>query len=220
MFTSIFRNAMSREILPKDALVPLLGHTLRFLRPSFLSSSHEPHVVRPTQFLDGMRGFACVIVFIWHAVDRLYPGATTGFQSFSSSSDNHYITQLPIIRIFYCGQPMVALFFVLSGFSITLKPLKFARQGASESLFNSLVSSTFRRASRLYLPSVILVILVLLQTYLGCFQYAEAMSETWPFLKYQVPPSLRMESGQFWHFCQALWQWSDPVCVSRNLKVV
>jgi peptidoglycan/LPS O-acetylase OafA/YrhL len=195
------------------SLVASLSNTLHILRPSFLSSKHEPQVVRPTDFLDGMRGFACVMVFINHAALPLYPNADLGFWSFGGFKNDYYITQLPIIRLLYSGPVMVFIFFVLSGFSITLKPLKLARRGASNLLYNSLVSSTFRRASRLYVPSVTLLFLVLIQTYLGCFQYAEAMAKEWPFLERQVGAPLRSESGQFWEFCEYLWKWSDPVRV-------
>jgi len=168
--------------------------------------------VRPTDFLDGMRGFACVIVFIWHGVNLMYPNATVGSWSNNGLKHDYYITELPIIRIFYTGTVMVLIFFVLSGFSITLKPLRLARQGTTDLLYNNLVSAIFRRAGRLYFPCVALMLLVLLQTYLGCFQYAEAVSKDWPFMKKQVSESLRLKSVQFWHLCRSLWQWSDPVC--------
>jgi hypothetical protein len=56
---------------------------------------------------------------------------------------------------------MVLIFSVLSGFSITLKPLKLARQGASDLLYDNLVSATFPRTSCLYFPSVALMLCVL-----------------------------------------------------------
>jgi peptidoglycan/LPS O-acetylase OafA/YrhL len=144
----------------------------------------------------------------------LYPNAPMGFWSHNGLKHDYYITQLPIIRLLYTGTVMVFIFFVLSGFSITLKPLKLARQGASNLLYNNLVSATFRRAVRLYFPCVALMLLVLLQTYFGCFQYAETVVEDWPFMKKQVPESLRLKSGQVWHLCQSMWQWSDPVCIA------
>ena len=220
MITS-FDNAIREKLLSKDTRILLRRRTLRFLVPSFLSADHEPQIVRPTDFLDGLRGIACVIVFIWHGVNPMYPNAAVGFWSSNGLKHDHYVTQLPIIRLFYTGTIMVLIFFVLSGFSITLKPLKLARQGATDLLCNNLVSATFRRAGRLYFPCVALLLLVLLQTYFGCFQYAEAMSEDWPFLKRQVPETLRLKSGQFLHFRKTFWQWADPVCIafSPALKV-
>jgi hypothetical protein len=202
----------------KAAAVPLFRHTLRFLVPSFLHK-HEPlPVVRPTDFLDGMRGFACVAVFISHCVPPFFPNGRIGFWSNNGAKNDNHIAQLPILRLAYAGTSMVLIFFVLSGFSITLKPLKLARQGASDLLYNNLVSATFRRTGRLYLPCVALMLLVLVQNFLGCFRYANIMSEKWPFLQDQVPAGLRLETGQFWRFCHALWTWADPVCISTAWK--
>jgi peptidoglycan/LPS O-acetylase OafA/YrhL len=211
MLTSLINNNNVSE-KAKATAVPLLRHTLRFLVPSFLSK-HEPSIMRRTDFLDGMRGFACVVVFVSHCVPSFFPYGKVGFWSINGTRNDNYITQLPIIRLTYAGTSMVLIFFVLSGFSITLKPLKLARQGASDLLYNNLVSATFRRAGRLYFPCVALMLLVFLQSFLGCFIYSDDMLEKWPFLNDQVPVGLRLETGRLWRFCQSFWMWGDPVCI-------
>jgi len=214
MITSLTNNNISNKT--KATVVPLLRYTLRFLVPSFLTK-HEPSIVRPTDFLDGMRGFACIVVFVSHCVPSFFPRAKIGFWSNNGTNNDYHIAQLPIIRLTYAGTSMVLIFFVLSGFSITLKPLKLARQGASDLLYNNLVSAAFRRTGRLYFPCVALILLVLLQSFLGCFIYSDDMLKKWPFLKDQVPAGLRLETGRLWRFCQSFWIWGDPVCISLPL---
>jgi hypothetical protein len=210
MITSLINNDVSEKA--KAIVIPLLRHTLRFLVPSFFSK-HEPSIVRPTDFLDGMRGFACVAVFVSHCVPSFFPNSRVGFWCRNGTKNDGYIIQLPIIRLIYSGTSMVLIFFVLSGFSITLKPLKFARQGASDLLYNNLVSATFRRTGRLYFPCMALMLLVLLQSFLGCFTYSDDMLEKFPFLNDQVPPGLRLETDRLWRLCQSFWMWGDPVCI-------
>lgn len=186
----------------------------RFLAPSFLSRDAPPPIDRPTDFLDGMRGYASLIVFITHCVCPLHPNYGVGFWGNDGVND-YWLTQLPIIRLFHSGLACVHLFFVLSGFSISLKPLKLMRRGACDALFDSLVSATFRRAVRLYLPCLALLLGVLVLVCLGCFDYGNqlAKKENWPFLgiSLQPPPVFPTWGAQFRSFWRAFWQWSDPV---------
>ena len=63
------------------------------------------------------------------------------------------IVQLPFIRVIYSGRPMVHVFFVISGFVLSRKPLQLARNHKYHDLHKTLSSSVFRRAIRLYLPA-------------------------------------------------------------------
>jgi peptidoglycan/LPS O-acetylase OafA/YrhL len=195
----------------KLATVPLLHQTLAFIAPSFLTKLESPPIPRPTDFLDGMRGFACLAVYISHCVPPFFPNGRIGFWSNHGQKNDNHIAQLPFLRLVYSGTSMVLIFFVLSGFSITLKPLKLARQGASDSLYDNLVSATFRRTGRLYFPCMALMLCVLVLNFLGCFRYSEDELKTWPFLVDQVPAGLRQENDRLWRFLYAIWQWADPV---------
>ena len=186
----------------------------RILTPSFLVASSKPEIVRPTDFLDGLRGYASLFVFITHSVLPLHPKYGVGFWG-NNGKDDYWLTQLPIIRLFHSGLACVHVFFVLSGFSISLKPLKLMRAGAYDTVFDSLVSATFRRTARLYLPCAALLGTILVMVFLGLFDYGNelATKENWPFLgeALQPPPALPTASTQLVHFWKAWWQWSDPM---------
>ena len=70
--------------------------------------------------------------------------------------------QLPFVRVIYSGRPMVHVFFVISGFVLSRKPLQMARAHKYDDLHRTLSSSVFRRGIRLYLPAVFSTFFVLL----------------------------------------------------------
>jgi peptidoglycan/LPS O-acetylase OafA/YrhL len=109
----------------------------------------------------------------------------------------------------------VHLFFVISGFSITLKPLKLARRGQYDALLESLVSATFRRAARLYLPCLALLLGIVGLVCLGSFHYVTELGKraNWPFVNRGLPdpPVFDTYGEQFRHFWTCFWEWSDPV---------
>ena len=72
------------------------------------------------------------------------------------------LVQLPFIRVIYSGRPMVHVFFVISGFVLSRKPLQLVRAHRYDDLHRTLSSSVFRRAVRLYLPAAFSTLFVLL----------------------------------------------------------
>lgn len=70
--------------------------------------------------------------------------------------------QLPFIRVIYSGRPMVHVFFVISGFVLSRKPLQLARNHKYADLHKTLASSVFRRPIRLYLPAAFSTFFMLL----------------------------------------------------------
>jgi peptidoglycan/LPS O-acetylase OafA/YrhL len=140
--------------LSTSKLASYLYTFLLFLLPSFIQNritrTRTSRRIGPTAFLDGLRGIAAVIVFIHHNVD--YSGnflnhayGTHAFRSFM---------QLPFLRLWTSGQPMVHIFFIISGYVLSVKQVRYVRQGNWEKLSDSLFSSAFRRGFRLYLPSI------------------------------------------------------------------
>lgn len=107
------------------------------LLPSFIQPGHaKPQRELPsTAYLDALRGWAAVIVFIYHAF----------------GIPNIWFFQLPIIRVLSGGGPgMVAIFFVISGYVLSFRMLKMMRNQEAGRLVDCLASSTFRRYLRLY----------------------------------------------------------------------
>lgn len=184
----------------------------RSLVPTFLSRSDSQDPVRPTDFLDGMRGYAAFGVFFGHFIIGAHPKAHIGYGGGNGRTD-HYIPQLPIIRLLYSGQMGVFLFFVISGFSISLKPIKQARRGAYPALFDTLASATFRRAARLYLPCITILFITLLLTCFGAYDFAQDLTHDWPFPGKPLPLPVVYDSitDQISHMVRCFWVWADPL---------
>ncbi|TVY17929.1 hypothetical protein LARI1_G004466 [Lachnellula arida] len=120
-----------------------------------------------TAWLDGLRGVASLLVVMHHSSWLWYPNLSKGW---GSSPDNLWFVQLPFIRIFYAaGSAMVAIFFVVSGFSRSYKPLGLIRTGRSPELLDCLSSSVFRRQLRLVLPPAATTFVSMLVTYAGWY---------------------------------------------------
>ncbi|KAF2714384.1 hypothetical protein K504DRAFT_420166 [Pleomassaria siparia CBS 279.74] len=151
------------------------------LRPSFLQpTTGSPKPQHPTAWLDGLRGFASFFVFLYHYQHLFHKAFNMGYGGNKGRND-HWIIQLPIIRLIFTGGPMVSIFWVLSGVSLSLKPIQLARAQNWDKFFDTLFSSVFRRAMRLYMPVMFVQTCVLIMTLMGMFNHAFALSQDWPF---------------------------------------
>ena len=141
----------------------MLCNFLRILLPSFIPISrgyHPPTPARelhPTAWLDGLRGTAALLVVFHHTShawfsDRIKAGYGSGEDGL-----NVYLIQIPIIRLLISGAPQVAIFFVVSGYAISYKPLKLMHGGRPKELLDSLSASVFRRHTRLFLPATVVM---------------------------------------------------------------
>lgn len=175
---------------------------LHALLPSFVADALWPdhksplanHKLHPTSYLDGLRGLAAMIVFFCHYTEEnhQYLVPTYGWNADGVSS----FVQLPFFRILYSGRPMVHIFFVISGFVLSYKPLKAIRARDLDKCYAALASSTFRRPFRLFGPCVVStgIIGILIQT---GFMYRR----------------LQYNSVQFWGWVDAVfhsitWPWA------------
>ncbi|TLD09459.1 hypothetical protein PspLS_11996 [Pyricularia sp. CBS 133598] len=134
--------------------------TLRVLTPSFLDrddGTKPPVRLHPSAWLDGLRGTAAFLV-VWHHSSLLYFSwrIHEGYGS-SQGTEWSYLIQLPIIRLIVSGAPQVKIFFAISGYALSYKPLKLARAGRFNEWASALSSSVFRRHPRLFLPAVVIL---------------------------------------------------------------
>ena len=115
-----------------------------------------------TSYLNGLRGIAALVVILQHNTNEYYVELHRGW---GDEEGDHYIMQLPFIRLLLHGSLMVAIFFVISGFALTYGPLGHAHAGRVDDVLAHLPSSVFRRPLRLFLPivPVITVSLLLIQ---------------------------------------------------------
>ncbi|KAL6693406.1 acyltransferase 3 [Trichoderma pleuroticola] len=132
-----------------------------FLLPSWLQyeSTYRPAPtknIHTTSYLDGLRGLISILVF---HMDYGY-----GYENYDG------ILRLPFLRLMYAG-PLVPMFFIVSGFVLSLKTFKLAQVAAHESLFLSLSKSIFRRAIRLFSPPIITTFFVMVLAQLGRFSF-------------------------------------------------
>ncbi|OTA91279.1 hypothetical protein M434DRAFT_76547, partial [Hypoxylon sp. CO27-5] len=147
---------------------------LSLLLPSFLRQS-DPNTftkgLRSTAWLDGLRGISAFFV-VWHHISLIFfswdlHSGWTGF--------NDPFIRFPIICLAISGLPNVMVFFVISGYALSYKPLSLLRQDKLPDAYRALASSTFRRHPRLFMPAVALCLPCILLAYLGFYGDGESM---------------------------------------------
>ena len=145
-----------------------------FLMPSFLqhrtfsNAARNNHRPSPTAYLDGLRGLAALFVVFCHYSYTSFVIA----EGWGYKGRNHNILRLPIIRLFYQGPAMVAIFFVVSGYALSLRPLKIIRARSGDgSLAKTVGSAVFRRGIRLFIPAAASTLLVVAMIRLGLYEW-------------------------------------------------
>ena len=200
---SIFRSNIDSLIAsPTQSLTLLLRRILIGLIPSFLrTDTRRQEKLYPTAYLDGLRGCAAFAVFLCHLTYGFYV-VSVGYGMGNEGLYND-VARLPILRLIYAGPPMVAIFFVISGYALSCKPIKQMRARQYDGLLQTLSSSVFRRGFRLFLPCVVSTFIVLVAVRLGAFEVTRPFSENRALHrnvneehKYRLP-----------HLSDQLWDW-------------
>ena len=106
-------------------------------------------------------GIASFLVFVHHFTTG-WVGPYKPYYGVDTEKRPSSLVQLPFVRVIYSGRPMVHVFFVISGFVLSRKPLQMARAHRYDDLHKTLSSSVFRRGIRLYLPAAFSTFFVLL----------------------------------------------------------
>ncbi|KAI1170195.1 acyltransferase family-domain-containing protein [Nemania sp. FL0916] len=179
--------------------------TLSALLPSFLytrSAQTERLRLRPTAWLDGLRGVAALFVvlhhmsLIWFSWD-IHDGW--------NNWNDHFI-QLPIIRLIISGPPNVMIFFVISGYALSCKPLALIQNNQHLKMYQALASSIFRRHPRLFIPAILICAPAPVIAYCGGFSDegmpGAAISPT-------NPPRFKSLWGQFGNYITTIMSLSD-----------
>ncbi|KAI1415606.1 acyltransferase family-domain-containing protein [Hypoxylon sp. FL1857] len=150
------------------------------LLPSFLHPSDpnaSPRNLHKTAWLDGLRGIAAFFV-VWHHISLIWFSwdIHNGWTSFSDP-----FIRFPIIRLTISGLPNVMVFFVISGYALSYKPLSLLRQDRLLDVYHALASSAFRRHPRLFLPAVMLCLPCIFIAYLGLYGDGERDGMGWVY---------------------------------------
>jgi peptidoglycan/LPS O-acetylase OafA/YrhL len=140
--------------------------------------------------LNGLRGVACLIVFNYHLVFVWTHSAdvswgtsvdTEGLEYKEmikfQNNDQKSLPQLPFLRLLYAGHAMVIIFFVISGYVLSHKPMKLMRMGKFEEFQRVLSSSVFRRGIRLFGPTIVGTFITMLFANAGYFEAGKAVRE-------------------------------------------
>jgi peptidoglycan/LPS O-acetylase OafA/YrhL len=96
---------------------------------------------------------------------------------------NYNFFKLPFVRLLYAGPPQVAIFFVVSGYALSLKPIKLARQQKWDNFATTMASFVFRRAIRLFLPTAISTFMIVVLLRLGAYEWTRDFSRDSTFMK-------------------------------------
>ncbi|KAL9057600.1 MAG: hypothetical protein Q9162_002215 [Coniocarpon cinnabarinum] len=159
--------------LTASNVVHYIVRFLYLLVPSFISSrfsrdSGRTEKLHPTAYLDGMRGLAAFVVFLCHLSYGTW-FITFGFGQ-GNPGENTYLIQLPIVRLFYSGPPMVSIFFVISGYALSYRPVRQMRAKQYDGLLATMSSSVVRRPIRLFLPCFVSTFLVACMAQMGIYE--------------------------------------------------
>ena len=160
---SIMASSHGGERLPsfikQEAGKGIRDWVLHIITPSILTrTSRQPPTSK--SYLDGLRGFAALLVYIQHhqVIARLgFPENSTDiFSNAYGYNNQHYFACLPFIRIFFSGGHFAAAtFYVISGYVLSVKPLQLIYRKEVGALGDLLASSLFRRWMRLWLPVIL-----------------------------------------------------------------
>lgn len=143
-----------------------------------------PQRESPTTYLNGFRGVMAFLVFVRHFSLPWQSDLDYGF----GQGENHIgWFRLPILRMLYAG-PNVPVFLVVSGFVMSLKPLRLLKLNQKEAFLKSMVSSVFRRAIRMFPSPIISSFIYMLAVHFGIFkvQY-DTMDKFIPHHPHRLP---------------------------------
>ena len=137
------------------------------LLPTYIQPTKTPAKteLRPTAYLDALRGYAALVVFFYHAFNL----------------PSLWLFQQPLFfRVIFRGGPgMVSIFFVISGYVLSYRMLKMMHTKETTKMLDSLASSTFRRWGRLYGSTGVATFVAMVVTRMGYFRpHASERKET------------------------------------------
>lgn len=112
---------------------------------------------------------------------------------------------------------MVSIFWVLSGVSLSLKPVQLARNQQWDKFFDTMFSSVFRRMLRLYLPCLVVQLGVLFATLIGLYDYPFELAKDWPFYgtneqQHQKQPTAWLQIDDW---ARNMWRAANPFSPGR-----
>ncbi len=211
MATRPFRRSSSASSWP--ATFEQLGR-FQVLVPSFwhpVDPSRPVKKMHPTAWLDGLRGVAAFMVVLQHSTMLGFKFHI--YNGYASREGETWICQLPIIRLFSAGgEPAVALFYVISGYALSYKPVRLARSRRFGEAYESIGSAAFRRWPRLFFMPIVVTLFTALATYLDLIPVS---GWNGGYISSRRPKQFPTFLGQMEHWLPAVVKMADPF--AKNL---
>lgn len=176
------------HLAPMDGLLAkeqppqkLMTRIAEVLTPDLFSRRKGPvKRLGPTAFLDGLRGWAALVVTFMHLTVYTHEGLELCYGQKFKHNDMHNTswTALPIIRLpFTGGHFSVMLFFVISGYVVPRRLASLLNEGRKEEFIEALHSAMIRRPVRLFMPVIMSTL------FLTLFWHITGITVPWPRLK-------------------------------------
>ncbi|KAJ9656057.1 hypothetical protein H2198_005217 [Neophaeococcomyces mojaviensis] len=155
---------------------------LNLVRPAIFERKTSPGRLRSTAYLDGLRGFAALLVYWGHhqlwAHDSIKPEDI--FENAFGYNKQYYFATVPGIRMFFSGGHFaVSVFFIISGYVLSVKPLQLIHAGEHLAVGDNLTSALFRRWLRLYIPLICVTFLYMTSWHVLGFRTDVAPEKTY-----------------------------------------
>ncbi|KAH9893105.1 acyltransferase 3 [Xylariomycetidae sp. FL2044] len=142
-------------------------------------------------WLDGLRGFAAAIVAWFHFTNY---GLKMPYRSFwdEPADQNRHLVQLAPFRIVSAGQAMVDIFFVISGYSVSVGLIRLRNRGGGPAagggsgggggadFYRKVTSAVFRRLFRLLFPVLVISVISHTLYYLGFYAWLFTEDQGFP----------------------------------------
>lgn len=172
-----------------------------------VEAQQEKAKYQSIKYLYGLKGVASCIVFIRH---YYLPWQETLNEGFGQGM-NRSLMHLPILRVIYSG-PTAAIFFVISGYVCSYKPIKLIRNRSHHALLYTVSSAIFRRGIRLYLPPIITTLAVMVCVRLGLYKFDYQIMPAVVTYPPSYHPTLSLQILDWWKFLMNdlfnIWTWS------------
>lgn len=205
--------------------------TLRWLKLLSWSRSNpvSDESLRPTAYLDGLRGFAAFIVY-WHHHELWSHSSTPDNQAailesaFGWNGNFNFATFYGIRNFFTGGHIAVATFYVISGYVLSVKPLSLIHSGEHLKAADNLGSALFRRWFRLYIPLIVTTFLYITSWHVfgiwnaACEPKATYREEVWNWYVEFKNFSFIFKDGHLWLSYNAH-LWSIPLEMRGSIIV-
>lgn len=150
------------EVEPESKPPPLYARVIKgsvdFVKPAWTKTPTRNKKLIRTAWLDGLRGFAAFLVY-WHHHQLWAREAMNvegvSFENGFGYDGRYFFACLPGVRTFFTGGHFaVTIFFVISGYVLSVKSISLIHSGDYNKLSEVLASAFFRRWPRLHIPLI------------------------------------------------------------------